>query len=116
MKTAAASETIAKYMLAASMTIFFVGCSTGARVDTSAIRPSSSEDVATGPDLRSFQRVLFELERAYVERPDFAAVAVGAMQALEDLAADGAFRLTESDQETSVSRSEERRVGKECRL
>lgn len=103
MKTAAVSEMIAQAMLAVSMPIFFVGCTTGAPVDSSAIRPKSSEHVATGPDLRAFQRVLFEVERAYVERPDFAAMAVGAVRALEDLAADGAFRLIESERETSVS-------------
>lgn len=103
MTTPAVSEMIARAMLAVSMAIPLVGCTTGAQVDTSAIRPKSLEHVVTDPDLRSLQRVLFEVERAYVERPDFAAMAVGAMQALEDLAADGAFRLTESERVTGVT-------------
>ncbi len=65
-------------------------------IDPSVTRPGAS-------DLRLFQRVLVEVERAYVERPDFGAMTVGATQALEELAVEGAFRVTESEGEISVS-------------
>ncbi len=61
-----------------------------------------SEDVAGGSDLRLLQRVLLEIERGYVEAPDFGVIAAGAMQALVDLAPAGFFRVTESERETSV--------------
>jgi len=95
--------TITRVLLAALLPMSLVACTTGEQPPTSATRSGASADVAPGSDLRTFRRVLAELERAYVDRPDFATVAIGAMQAIEQAATEARLRVTESEQETRVS-------------
>jgi len=61
---------------------------------------------SSGPALPSFARAMAEVERAYIERPELGLVAIGAAQALSDLAPNATISLTASVQETIVTYGE----------